>query len=130
MKTLQRSKDNQRIMWLAVALAVFTAAAYVLIALGRLGVGDLQVEKDGGIIVYVAAGCYLLGGLLILPRWRWLWTIGILINAMVMLFFFNLYKDRPSVVLSPGGLLTKIPQLLLELTLIYLIITDWMRSRR
>ena len=131
MNVVQSTKPNQsRMMWLAVALALITALAYVLIALGILGVGDLQVAKDGGAIVYVAAGCYLLGGLLILLRKRWLWILGILIYSLVVLFFFNLYKDRPAVLFSPGGLISKIPQLLLELTLIYLIIADWSRSRR
>ena len=131
MNVVQSTKPNQsRMMWLAVALALITALAYVLIALGILGVGDLQVAKDGGAIVYVAAGCYLLGGLLILLRKRWLWILGIIINSLVVLFFFNLYKDRPAVLFSPGGLISKIPQLLLELTLIYLIIADWSRSRR
>ena len=119
-----------RAMWLALALAVVTAVAYTLIALGILGVGDLQVAEDGGAIVYVAAGCYLLGGLLILLRKRWLWIVGLVINSLVILFFFNLYQNRPAVILSPGGLVSKIAQLLLELALIYLIVTDWLRSRR
>jgi hypothetical protein len=129
MKAVSPLKVSQTVLWLAVALAICTAVAYVLIALGLLGVGDLQVAQDGGAIVYVAAGCYLLGGLLILPRRRWLWIIGFLINAMVIMFFFKLYQDRPAVIFSPGGLLTKIPQLLLELTLIYLILVDWMGLR-
>lgn len=122
--------NSKRAMWLALALAFITALTYILIALGVLGVGDLQMAEDGGAIVYVAAGGYLLGGLLILLRKRWLWIVGILINSLVVLFFFNLYKDRPTVLFSPGGLVSKIPQLLLELTLIYLIIVDWSRSRR
>ena len=122
--------NSKRAMWLALALAFITALTYILIALGVLGVGDLQMAEDGGAIVYVAAGGYLLGGLLILLRKRWLWIVGILINSLVVLFFFNLYKDRFTVLFSPGGLVSKIPQLLLELTLIYLIIVDWSRSRR
>ncbi len=130
MKTLAQSRYSQNILWVGVALAVLAAAAYLWIAFGLLSVGDLQVAQDGGVIIYVAAGCYLLGGLLILPRRRWLWIIGLLVNALVVLFFFNLYKDRPAVMFSPGGLMTKIPQVLLELTLIYLIVADWMYSRR
>jgi hypothetical protein len=117
-------------MWLAVALALVAAVAYVLIALDQLGVGDLEMAGDGDVIIYAAATCYLLGGLLILARRRWVWIIGALINALVMLFFFRLYQDRPAIMFSPGGLVTKIPQLLLEAMLLYLIITDWMRSRR
>jgi hypothetical protein len=129
--TIRSTKSNPAWgLWLAVVLALITAIAYILIALGILGVGDLQVARDGGAIVYVAAGCYLLGGLLVLLRKRWLWIVGLVINSLVILFFFNLYQNRPAVILSPGGLVSKLVQLLLELTLIYLIITDWLHSRR
>lgn len=131
MSAIPSAKENHvRILWSAAGLALFTAVSYVLIALHILGVGDLQVEKDGGAIVYVAAGCYLLGGLLILLRNHWLLLFGAFINAMVILFFFRLYQDRPAVMFSPGGLITKIPQLLLEVTLIYLVMTDWVQARR
>ena len=56
--------------------------------------------------------------------------IGAVINALVMLAFVSAYLDRPAVLFSPGGLATKAAQLLLEASLIYLIITDWRRSRR
>jgi hypothetical protein len=97
LKNAVSSKKNKhtRVIWLAVALALIAAIAYVMIAMKILGVGDLEVEQDAGVIVYVAAGSYLLGGLLILVRRRWLWIIGVLINALVMLFFFNLYQSRP-----------------------------------
>jgi len=39
------------------------------------------------------------------------------INALVMLFFFNMYQDRPFVMFSAGGITTKVPQLLLEAVL-------------
>ena len=63
-------------------------------------------------------------------RRRWLWISGAVINALVMLFFFRLYQDRPTVMFSRGGIVTKAPQLLLEATLIYLIVTDWLKARR
>ena len=71
--------------------------------------------------MYVAAGCYLLGGLLILLRWLWLWITGAVINALVILFFLMAYQARPAVLFSPGGLVTKLAQLLLEASLLYLI---------
>jgi hypothetical protein len=120
---------NVRVIWLAVALAVIAALAYLLIAWEILGVGDLKMASDGDVIVYVAAGGYLLGGLLILVRRRWLWIIGVMINALVMVFFFKMYQNRPTVMFSAGGIATKIPQLLLEATLLYVIIADWLRSR-
>ena len=110
------------VIWLAVALAGLAAASYVLIGLGLLAVGDLPTAERPATIIYVAAGSYLLGGLLILLRRRWLWIVGAAINALVMLFFFSAYLDRPAVLFSPGGLVSKAAQLLLEVALIYLII--------
>lgn len=123
-----RSANQAHILWTAVGLALFTALSYVLIASKILGVGDLQVEQDGGVIIYVAAGCYLLGGLLILLRNRWLLLFGAFINAMVILFFFNMYQGRPAVMFSPGGLVSKIAQILLEVALIYVITRTWRKS--
>lgn len=86
--------------------------------------GDLQPTEQPAVIIYVAAGSYLLGGLLLLPRHRWLWIVGAVINALAMLVFFSAYLDRPAVVFSSGGALEKAPQLLLEGSQIYLILTD------
>lgn len=119
-----------RVLGLAVALALITALTYLLMARQVLGVDDLQPGEEGGVIVYVAAACYLVGGLLILVRRRWLWITGAVINALVMLFFFTMYQDRPAVLLSPGGLASKAAQLALEAVLIYLIVSDWWRARR
>ena len=74
-----------------------------------------KLADDGGIIIYVAAGCYLVGGLLILLRNRWLLLFGAFINAMVILFFFSMYQARPEVMFSPGGLVSKLAQILLEI---------------
>lgn len=114
-------------VWAAVALALFTALSYVLMALNLLGVGDLQMDEKPAGIIYVAAGCYLLGGLLILLRNRWLLLFGAFINAAVILFFFNLYQARPVVMFSPGGLVSKAAQILLEVALIYVITICWRR---
>ena len=97
-------------------------------AFNLLGVGDLQVSEKPINIIFVAAGCYLLGGLLILLRNRWLLLFGAFINAMVILFFFNLYQDRPTVILSPGGLVSKIAQILLEIALLYILAVNWRKS--
>ena len=130
MNTVKSTKSvHVRFIWLAVALAAITALTYMMITWDILGVGDLEMAQDGDVIVYVAAGCYLLGGLLILVRRRWLWIIGAAINTLVMFFFFNMYQDQPAVMFSPGGIATKVPQLLLEVALIYLIVIDWLHSR-
>jgi hypothetical protein len=127
-----RSANNTpaRVTWLAMTLALVTAISYILMALNILGVGDLQMDEKPAGIIFVAAGCYLLGGLLILLRNRWLLLFGAFINAMVILFFFNLYQDRPAVMFSPGGLVSKIAQILLEIALIYVIAIHWKKPKR
>lgn len=122
--------ERGRVMWLAVGLALLAATSYLLIQEGLLGVGDLQPSERPAAIVDVAAGGYLLGGLLILACRRWLWIAGAVINALVILFFILAYLSRPAVLFSPGGLVTKIAQLLLEVCLLALIVTGWHRSRR
>jgi hypothetical protein len=124
MRTLQ-SPTQRRILWIAVGLALFTALAYVLMVWNVLGVGDLQMDEKPAGIIYFAAGCYLVGGLLILLRNRWLLLFGAFINAMVVLFFFNLYQNRPAVIFSPGGLTSKILQIALEIALIYVLVLVW-----
>lgn len=129
MNTLQGSNPiHTRILWTAVALALTASLSYVLMALNILGVGDLQMDEKPAVIIYVAAGCYLLGGLLILTRNRWLLLFGAFINAMVILFFFNMYQNRPVVMFSPGGLVSKIAQILLEAALFYIIVVFWKKE--
>lgn len=130
MNTIRRTNSIQlRILWIGVSLAVFTALSYVLMAFNVLGVGDLQMEERPAGIIFVAAGCYLLGGLLIPLRNRWLLLFGTFINAMVILFFFNLYQDRPAVTFSPGGMVSKITQILLEAVLIYILAVNWRKMK-
>lgn len=128
MTTLSKSDaTNTRILWTAVGLALLTALSYILMQFNILGVGDLQMGEKPPAIIYVAAGCYLLGGLLILLRNRWLLLFGAFINAMVILFFFNMYQNRPAVMFSPGGLVSKVAQILLEVALIYVLAVNWRR---
>jgi len=52
-----------------------------------------------------------------------------MVNAMVILFFLMMYLNRTAVFFSPGGLLTKAAQILLEVSLLFLIITNGERGR-
>ena len=117
------------VIGIAVALAMIAGLAYVLIVLHVLSVGNLQPYEEPSSTIFIAAASYFLGGLLILTRSRWLWVVGAVINALVILFFFGLYQDRPEVLLSPGGLVSKAAQILLELSLLYLITADSLRAR-
>lgn len=127
MNTIQT--NNTRITWIAAALALLTALSYILIQFHVLGVGDLKVDEKPAGIIYIAAACYLTGGLLILLRNRWLLLFGAFINAMVILFFFSMYQNRPAVMFSPGGLVSKIAQILLEFALIYVLAVNWKRAK-
>ena len=126
----QSNSTHTRILWTAVGLAFVAAISYILMALNVLDVGDLQAGEKPANIIFVAAGCYLIGGLLILTRTRWLLLFGAFINAMVVLFFFNIYQNRPAVILSPGGLISKIAQILLEVALIYVVVAFWKREAK
>jgi hypothetical protein len=123
------SAPRARVLWADVGLAGAAALAYLLIGAQVLAVGDLSPAEGPPLIIYFCAGCYLLGGLLSLLQRRALWIAGAVINALVVLFFFSAYAARPAVLFSPGGLLTKAAQLLLEVGLIYLIVTYPPRAR-
>jgi hypothetical protein len=131
MNAIQSTNRNHvRILWTATGLALFTAFSYVLMAFNVLGVGDLRMDEKPAGIIYFAAGCYLLGGLLIPLRNRWLLLFGAFINIMVILFFLNMYQDSPAVMFSPVGLVSKVAQILLEVTLIYVIVVFWGKSSK
>ncbi len=119
----QRRPVHNVMLTLAVLLAFGVAVAYVLIGTNMLSVGSLTPAEKPAAIIYAAAGSYVVGGLLIMLRRRALWVVGAVINALVMLAFFMAYQERLDVVVSPGGLITKITQLLLEANLLYLLIT-------
>ncbi len=44
-------------------------------------------------------------------------------NTLVMAIFFIMYRNNPAVIFSLPGLGTKIPQIILEVGLVYLIAT-------
>jgi hypothetical protein len=103
-------------------LAFIAAVFYILLA-SHIVTVPLDDQGKYQAIVYVAGGCYALGGLLILAQKRWLWIVGLVMNTLVMAFFFIRYINNPAVIVSLPGLGTKIPQIILEVGLIYLIAT-------
>ncbi len=129
-KPIETARPARNLIWAAVALALAAALSYLLMGLRVLGVGDLAVDDATATIPYIAAGCYLVGGLLILLHWRWLWVVGAVINVLVVFMFFSLYSARPAVMLSPGGLTSKIAQVTLEIALLYLVVTFRPGARR
>jgi hypothetical protein len=75
-KTLAANQTPSKAVWLAFGLALATVAVYALIFLHVLGIGDYDWANAPAFIGYAAMGGYLLGGLLILVRQRWLWFIA------------------------------------------------------
>ena len=112
----------KRIMLVCVALAMIAALGYLLMAAGVIHPGDLQTGDAPPAIVWVMCACYVVGGLLILLKKRWLWKTGAGINAFVIVMFIVMYADQLDVMFSAPGLITKIAQILLEAGLIYLIV--------
>jgi hypothetical protein len=121
---------NGAVLLSLLALALLAASVYALLGAGVLQPGDLQAEDAPAGIAWTAGACYVIGGLLILTRKRLLWVIGSIINALVILIFVAAYVATPSVLFSVPGLATKSAQILLEIGLIYLIVTNGRSAKR
>ncbi len=111
------------------ALAGLAALVYFLTGAGILQPGNLTPEEAPAAMGYASGIGYLIGGFLILLRKRWVWIIGGILNMMVIAMFFKLYSQRPDVLLSLPGVMTKSAQIVLEVGLISLIITHKPKTR-
>jgi hypothetical protein len=111
------------IMLFCLVLAMISALAYVLLILGIFKVEVMMPEEEIPAYFYIVPAGYVIGGLLILLKKRWLWIIGAITNAIPIIVFYAAYAARPDVMLSAAGLITKTSQILLEIGLIYLIVT-------
>ena len=107
-----------------LTLALLAALVYFLMGVGVLQPRDLQAGEAPEGIAYIIGACYVVGGLLILARKRWLWVLGAVINAVVIVGFIAAYAARPEVLFCAPGLATKVLQILLEIGLIYLIMAN------
>lgn len=110
-------------------LAFIAAVVYALVGTNVVSIPRLGAEQAPIAIFYVAAGCYAVGGLLILWRRRWLWMVGLAANTFVIAIFFLAYRQEPRMMLSTAGLATKMAQVLLEAGLIYLVAAGRSRTR-
>jgi hypothetical protein len=107
-----------------MALAFVAAIVYILMARGIMHAGDLSPGDEGlPPYFYIVPGGYILGGLLILVKKRWLWITGAVINGFGIAMFYGAYYAKPEIMLSAPGLITKIAQIAMEIGLIYLIAT-------
>lgn len=114
---------------ICLLMAVLAGVFYLLIGIEVVRVPVLSPEEAPPVMAFIAGGCYILGGLLIVLRRRWLWIIGLVMNTMVMVIFFLIYSQKPEIILSFPGLATKIPEILLEFGLIYIITSFRIKSQ-
>ncbi|RPI84018.1 MAG: hypothetical protein EHM41_14450 [Chloroflexi bacterium] len=114
---------------LAAALALTAALFYAMIALGVLPIGDLVNADETAGMMTIAAVCYLLGGLLLRIRLRWLWIVSAVLNGAATFSFFRLNLGSSEVLLTPGWFATTAAQMLLELVLVFLIAASFQRIR-
>lgn len=113
----------KKITVLCVVMAIISAIVYILMANGIWLPGSLDEGEPLPVYFYVVPAGYIIGGLLILLRKRWILITGAVINAFTIFVFYTMYAGQPDVMLSPAGLITKVAQVILEIGLIYLIVT-------
>lgn len=115
-------KTMMKATMIACTTLAFTAAAiYILVGTNIVSIPKLGPDQAPVAIWFFAAGGYFAGGLLILWRQRWVWTVGLVANSLVMSIFFLAYRQQPEMLLSTAGLATKTAQAILEAGLIYLV---------
>ncbi|HUT68915.1 MAG TPA: hypothetical protein VMW86_10275 [Dehalococcoidales bacterium] len=111
------------VMIACLILALIAVVAYVLMGIGVIQPGDLQTDDTMPAFYYIIPVGYLIIGVLVLLKKRWLWITLAAFNAFTIVVFYAMYAGQPDVMFSAPGLITKIAQILLEIGLIYLIIT-------
>ena len=115
---------SRKIMIACLVLALIAASGYILMAIGIIQPGNLMSEDEPmPAFFYIIPAGYIIGGILIFRKKRWLWITGACINGFGILVFYIGYINQPDVLWSAPCLITKIAQIPLEAGLIYLIIT-------
>ena len=114
---------TKAIILICLVMALISALIYVLMAVGIMLPGDLISDESLPAYFYIIPAGYVIGGFLILLKKRWLWITGATINAFTIIVFYTTYAGRADIMLSAPGLITKIAQVLMEVGLIYLIVT-------
>ena len=118
------------IIWYSMLLSMVTAIVYILAGAGVLSTGLVPEEDEAPpFILYIAGAFYVLFAYLIRINIRWLRITLTVINALIILIFYQMWWGNTDVMTSAAGLGTKIAQFLLEIGLIYLIIKTWNGDR-
>lgn len=106
-----------------LVLALISALVYLLLIWGIMEVSALESEEGPPSFFYVVPAGYIIGGLLNFLKKRCLWITRAILNAIPIIGFYIAYAARANVMFSAPGLITKVAQILLEICLIYLIVT-------
>jgi hypothetical protein len=109
------------VAWGCITMAVVAALTYILMGLGVLVPGNLETG-EGGFMPYLIGAAYLIMGVLIVSKWRWIKIASAAIVLITIIGFYAMYTDQPDVMWSAPGIITKIAQLLMLAGLIYLIV--------
>jgi hypothetical protein len=101
-------------------MALVAAIGYILMNAGIIHPGNLQsdIELPMG---YILGLVYLIMGVLLLSRWRWIRIAEIIVLLITIVVFYASYADQPDVMWSAPGLITKIAQVLMLAGLVYLL---------
>jgi hypothetical protein len=111
----------RRVLWACIAMALVAAIGYILMGVGVIHPGNLSGDNMPSFF-YIIPLVYIVMGVLILSRWRWIRIASAVVVALTILVFYTRYADQPDVMWSAPGLITKIAQIFMLVGLIYLIL--------
>jgi hypothetical protein len=112
----------EKLKWALIILALVAALGYFLMGAGVIHAANLTLKNAPPGFTWIAGVFYLIAGLLILLKKRWIYTTFAVINILVIAVFIFMWAGRTDVMFSAPGLMTKIPQILLEIGLIYWLV--------
>ncbi len=117
----REGKMYKLVVWGTLAMALVAALAYVLMGMGIIHPGNLA---DGSMpsFFYVIPAAYVIMGVLVLSRWRWVRITEAVVVIFTIGVFYAKYFNQPDVMWSAPGLITKIAQVLMLTGLIYLLV--------
>ena len=118
-----------KIKWVLLVLALVAASGYLLMGIGVIQAADLTLDDAPPGFTWIAGVFYVIAGLLMFLKKRWIYTAFSVINVFVIAIFIFMWAGRTDVLFSLPGLMTKIPQILLEIGLIYLLLKSKSAAR-
>lgn len=108
------------VVWGTFMMALVAALGYVLLGMGVLQAGNLTDDAMPSFF-YIIPAAYLLMGVFLFLRWRWIRILEAILVFMTIAVFYAKYISQPDVMWSAPGLITKIAQVLMLAGLIYLL---------